>query len=271
MSDPDRPIPLLVFSDLDGTLLDHASYDWSPARPAMRRLLAIGGGCVLATSKTAAEVIPLRAAMGLEAWPAIVENGAGVIAPGAKAQGAGDDYLRLRDALDALPDALRASFTGFGDLDAQGVAEVTGLSFDAATQAKRRLFSEPGTWSGSDADREEFIGALARAGVQARMGGRFLTLSFGRTKADAMAEVTNRLAPLRTMALGDAPNDAEMIASADIGVIIPNPHGSALPDLPGETEGRIRRAPHPGPEGWNITVGQVIDELDLSQNGARHG
>lgn len=30
--------PLLVFTDLDGTLLDHESYDWSPARPALNRL-----------------------------------------------------------------------------------------------------------------------------------------------------------------------------------------------------------------------------------------
>ena len=31
---------LLLFSDLDGTLLDHDSYDWSPAKPALERLAA---------------------------------------------------------------------------------------------------------------------------------------------------------------------------------------------------------------------------------------
>ncbi len=271
MPDPDRPVPLLVFSDLDGTLLDHDSYDWSPARPALERLLALGGGVVLATSKTAAEVVPLRAKMGLAGWPAIVENGAGVIAPGGAGGAMAVEYDRLRAALDALPRDLRAPYTGFGDLDAGGVAALTGLPVEAAAQAKRRLFSEPGNWEGNDADRDRFIAALAQMGVQARMGGRFLTLSFGRTKADAMAEVTAALAPVHTMALGDAPNDAEMIAAADLGVIIPNPHGTPLPPMQGEAEGRIRRAQLPGPEGWNIAVGQAIDEMGLSQSGARHG
>ncbi len=30
--------PLLVFSDLDGTLLDSHSYDWQPAAPWLSRL-----------------------------------------------------------------------------------------------------------------------------------------------------------------------------------------------------------------------------------------
>lgn len=69
--------PLLVFTDLDGTLLDHESYDWSPARQALNRLAALGALVVPATSKTRAEVAPLMAALGLTG-PAIVENGAGV-------------------------------------------------------------------------------------------------------------------------------------------------------------------------------------------------
>ena len=55
--------------DLDGTLLDHESYSFAPARPALAALAEIGAGVVLATSKTAAEVAPLRAALGLAGWP----------------------------------------------------------------------------------------------------------------------------------------------------------------------------------------------------------
>lgn len=264
------PPPLLIFSDLDGTLLDHETYDWSPARPALARLLRIGGGVVLATSKTGAEVAPLRAEMGLGDWPAVIENGAGILEPGDSPSVAGD-YARIRAALDALPAGLRAGFTGFGDLDAAGVAAVTGLPQTAAERAKARAFSEPGTWVGSDGDRTRFLAALAEAGIAARWGGRFLTLSLGRAKADAMAALIDRFAPRHTMALGDAPNDAEMLEAAEIGVIVPNPHGTPMPVLMGEAEGRITRARRPGPEGWNLSVGQVIDELELSQAGAQNG
>lgn len=263
--------PLLIFSDLDGTLLDHDSYDWSPARPALARVLRLGGGVVLATSKTAAEVAPLRTEMGLSHWPAIVENGAGVLEPGAEATRDPPEYARLRAALDALPARLRQSFTGFGDIDAEGVARITGLPLASAPLARQRAFSEPGLWSGDAEARTAFIAALAEHGVTARMGGRFLTLSFGRTKADAMAELTDRFAPRHTMALGDAPNDVEMIEAADIGIVIPNPQGTPLPAMIGEAEGRIRRATKPGPAGWNLAVGQVIDDLELSQAGASDG
>ena len=74
-------LPLLVFSDLDGTLIDHHSYDWSPAMPALAALGSIGAGVVLASSKTAAEIDLLRRDMGLEDWPAIVENGPGCCQP----------------------------------------------------------------------------------------------------------------------------------------------------------------------------------------------
>lgn len=262
--------PLLIFSDLDGTLLDHDTYDWSPARPALDRLARLGGGVVLSTSKTAAEVGPLRDELGLSAWPAIVENGAGILEPGAHPAVSGD-YARLRAELDDLPRDLRKSYTGFGDLDAAGVAGITGLPTDKAELAKARAFSEPGIWTGDERGREAFVAALGERGITARMGGRFLTLSFGRTKADAMAELVDRFAPRHTMALGDAPNDAEMIEAADFGVIIPNSHGAPLPPLMGEAEGRITRAAHPGPEGWNLSVGQVIDELELSRGASRHG
>ncbi len=71
---------LLLFSDLDGTLLDHDSYDWSPAKPALERLAAADIPVVLNSSKTAGEIQAVREQLGNTA-PFIVENGAAVIVP----------------------------------------------------------------------------------------------------------------------------------------------------------------------------------------------
>lgn len=256
------PLPILVFSDLDGTLLDHHSYDWSPARPALTRVLTAGGGVVLATSKTAEEVVTLREEMGLSGWPAIVENGAGIMAAGAAPEQS-DAYTRLRAALDALPGELRRGYRGFGDMSAQEVAETTGLPLAGAKAAKARQFSEPGVWLGDDARRAAFDAALSQQGITARMGGRFYTLSFGRTKADAMTEVMDALAPAHTIALGDAPNDVEMLQTADCGVIVVNPDAAPLPPLAGESDGRIIRTQKPGPSGWNVAVQQAMDNWNL--------
>lgn len=258
---PPIALPLIVFSDLDGTLLDHHSYDWSPAIPAMQALREIGGGLVLASSKTGAELSHLRAEMGWEDFPAIVENGAGLLEPGAMPETDGGDYAQIRAALDALPTDLRAFYTGFGDMDVDGVVAATGLAPEAASLARARVFSEPGTWVGDDAGLSDFLAALAGHGISARRGGRFLTLSMGRTKADATNEVLARYRPATSMGLGDAPNDVEMLQTCDIGIIITNPDAPPLPPQEGEDTGRIRRSTQPGPIGWNSEVNRVIEQL----------
>lgn len=258
-----QTLPLLVFSDLDGTLISHDTYRWDAARPALAHLHSIGAGVVLASSKTAPEIIGLRSDMGLEAWPAIVENGAGVLAAHATETPPDTDYRRLREILARLPDDLRATFQGFGDLGAEGVAKITGLPLTDAQNAKKRAFSEPGLWHGSDAGRAAFLAALGQHGITAREGGRFLTLSFGHTKADRMAEIIATNRPKVTLALGDAPNDIEMLQTADHGVIVANPHRTPLPPLETEAAGRITRTTLSGPHGWNRAVLDFVDQLNI--------
>jgi mannosyl-3-phosphoglycerate phosphatase len=255
-------VTLAVFSDLDGTLLDHQTYSHAPALPALGVLRRHGIPLVLATSKTAQEVAPLREALGLSA-PAIVENGAGLLLADGSA-GLAQDYARIRAALGILPRTLRQKFTGFGDMTTEALSTLTSLSLPDAARAQARQFSEPGLWEGTPDELEHFLGALRDIGVHARKGGRFLTLSFGATKHDQMQAVARILGTTRAIALGDAPNDVEMLEAADFGVIIRNDHGTPLPRLSGEATGRISRTQQEGPQGWNTAVLGLLMELGFS-------
>lgn len=253
---------VIVFTDLDGTLLDHESYGYAPALPLLSRLRAAGIPLILASSKTAAEIAPLRADLGFADCPAIVENGAGLLPAGQTRPRAARTHDRIRAALAALPAGLRARFAGFSDWSAADLSRRTCLGPEAALRAQDRDFSEPGVFSGSAAERAAFLRALADAGITAEAGGRFLTLSFGASKADRMAEVVAGYgAGAVTVALGDAPNDLAMLNAADHAVIVPNPAHPGLPRQPGEAAGRIRRAPFPGPAGWAAALGALLDEL----------
>jgi mannosyl-3-phosphoglycerate phosphatase len=48
---------LVVFSDLDGSLLDHHDYSWQPAREAVDKLAQSRAPLILARSKTATEMV----------------------------------------------------------------------------------------------------------------------------------------------------------------------------------------------------------------------
>ncbi|MBY6006334.1 HAD-IIB family hydrolase [Salipiger bermudensis] len=251
---------LIVFTDLDGTLLDHGDYSYSAAMPALDALRAQGIPLILASSKTAAEIAPLHDALGLGDWPIIVENGAQRVTPGADMHDR-SVYARLRRLLDDLPADLRTSYRGFGDMTDDEVAEITGLPLAGARLARLRNFTEPGIWSGDESDLAAFLAALEAKGIAARRGGRFLTLSFGGTKAQQMAGIMADLGRDTAIALGDAPNDTEMLETARYGVIIRNDHGQGIPALPGETDGTIIRSEAPGPAGWNACVLALLDRL----------
>ena len=246
---------LIVFTDLDGTLLDHQTYDARPARPMLDRLAGLGVPVILASSKTAAEIAVWQQALDLTRWPAIVENGA------ALAEGSFDDsaYRRIRAALAEIG----APFRGFGDMDTAELAALTGLTPAAARLARTRAHSEPGLWQGTEAALPAFLDALKTRGITARRGGRFLTLSFGGTKAGRMTELAARFGADTTIALGDAPNDAEMLAAADHAVVVRNDHGPGVAPLPDET--RVIRTKSPGPEGWREGMAAVLDRLGIGE------
>ena len=258
----DRP-KLMVFTDLDGTLLDHDTYRWDAASEALRLLRNNKCAVILASSKTAAEISTLRSALEFSAWPAIVENGAGVLSPGDEDARDDQQYQRIRQALDTIPQDLRAQFRGFGDLTMDEVATLTGLPTEQAARAKQRCFSEPGQWTGTDDDKTRFLAHLASHKITAQQGGRFLTLSHGGNKADRVAELISTYHPQHTVALGDAPNDRAMIEAADVGVVVANPDGQKIGRLAGEDTGRILRTQRAGPRGWNAAMLMLLKDLGI--------
>lgn len=136
-----RNTTLIIFSDLDGSLLDHETYRWDAALPWLTRLANESIPLIITTSKTAVEVAPLQQALGLEQYPYIAENGAIAALPLAwqthpdyPRKRIGVEYSVIRDRLVQL----RASgfhFKGFGDMNHAEIAEVTGLTRDTAGNA----------------------------------------------------------------------------------------------------------------------------------------
>ncbi len=254
---------MIVFSDLDGTLLDHQTYSHAEANAALDQLHQLNIPLILASSKTAAEIIPLRAELGFAHCEAIVENGSGILEGQDGTGDSEDKYQLIRQALDQLPPRLRCRYQGFGDWRAEEVSERTGLSLSDAENAKTRRFSEPGLWLGDEEEKGDFVVALSESGLTVQQGGRFMTLSFGGNKAERMLEIASRYAKCGEnpfiVALGDANNDLAMIEQADLGVIIPNPAHRGLPRCPGEASGQIIRAKSAGPKGWNETIMSLLN------------
>lgn len=253
--------PFIIFTDLDGTLLDHQTYSYAEATEALGIIRQSNTPLILASSKTAAEIAPLRSELGFDHCPAIVENGSGILAANEAPNDNFGDYPQITELISAAPSNLRQAYRGFADWTVEEIVERTSLELSSAKLAKRRQFSEPGIWSGSDSDKIDFTNYLVEHGLRAQQGGRFLTISFGASKADRMNEILtsyrSQTPNLTSVALGDAPNDKEMLKAANRGFIITNHMNRGV--FQGKIPEHIYDSKFEGPKGWNQCIISLFD------------
>lgn len=267
---------LLVFSDLDGTLLDHHTYSFQPALQALQTLQTFSIPCILNTSKTYAELLTLRQALRHQD-PFIVENGAAVYIPKhldlhtkETLEDHGDFWLKTfgpkRDTLINLMESYthHYRFQRFSDMNWEQIVELTGLSEANAKLALDRQFTEPMVWKDSNIALNQLKEDLDKQGVQIQKGGRFTHL-MGKhcDKAHAMLWLSDVYAShyqesVTTMALGDGENDLDMLSKADIPVVIRSPV-HAPPEVPSRNDAWLTDSY--GPEGW----AQAIDKALIKQ------
>ncbi|WP_370293230.1 HAD-IIB family hydrolase [Thalassolituus sp.] len=254
---------ILVFTDLDGTLLDHTSYSYAPAEKALQTLKKHHIPLVLNTSKTRAEVKLLRRRME-NTFPFICENGSAVYLPDSDgdfvAHVSGSGYDGILSVLSQLrKDGFR--FRGFNDMPASEVSAVTGLNTDDATLAKQREATEPLLWQGNEEELLQFTTAIEHHGLRLVQGGRFYHVMNQTDKADGMKKVADyyRQSTGRdviTIALGDGGNDVGMLEAADFPIVIPGKKTTLTIKNPAAVT-----APSEGPKGWQQVMGPLLDKL----------
>jgi mannosyl-3-phosphoglycerate phosphatase len=279
---------LLIFSDLDGTLLDHHTYSYAPAKPALLRLFGENIPLILNTSKTFSETLRIQDEFG-GFHPFVVENGAAIIIPEnyfieapahdqtlTDAQGRnffmkqlGKDYTTIRLQLKRLRHEHGFVFSGFGDMNDAEVAVRTSLPIDKAAQARARLASEPLLWQDKAERLPAFIKALNELDLTLIQGGRFWHVKSKPDKADAMNwlkalyEASHPKDSFACVALGDSPNDRSMLEQADIAVVVASPTGHHIELKPSINQYYTAL---PGPSGWEQAIQQILHDYSTKES-----
>ncbi len=249
----------LVITDLDGTLLDHHSYDWQPAKPALDALRARHIPVVFNTSKTRGESRRLQREMNISG-PVIVENGSCI------ASASGDTVLgcprsTLLHWLAASECHIRYRFQGFSEMGVEGIMRTTGLDLQHAVEADQRAWSEPLLWEDTAEALQAFGEEVAAAGFHMLRGGRFVHLQGDCDKGRAALALLNNISadtrPLM-VALGDSQNDLAMLEVADRAFWIRSPVGN--PPFDGARPAGVRVTTGTGPTGWNEAMTALLEE-----------
>ena len=268
---------LVVFTDLDGTLLNHHDYQWREAEPAVERLRRLGAPLILNSSKTRSEMESLRRELG-NSHPFVTENGSAVYTPKGYFTDTPPDAEILevellgppRDEILRVLHAFRRRhgyrFRGFADFSLRELQDVTGLSRDAARKASDRAGTEPLLWLDKRHPPSILARELESHGWRLVSGGRFLHAMGAVDKGEATRLLLSRYSAsryvrhgdLKSMALGDSDNDRGMLEAVDFPIVIPKADGS--PWAPGPFP-ELVHAPMPGSAGWNNAVEARLDLL----------
>ncbi|PID43674.1 MAG: mannosyl-3-phosphoglycerate phosphatase [Gammaproteobacteria bacterium] len=272
---------LLVFSDLDGSLLDHHSYSYAEAQPSLERLRSLHIPLILNSSKTFQELIDLSVEMGLDT-PFIVENGAGICIPETSPlmQFVTDQTLvqakngyqlvsmatRQKEMMELLGAfKLQFRFSTFDDLGIEQLAALTGLTASQAKAAALRDFTQPIQWQDSQSALIEFAAAFNKLDYTLQQGGRFLHLVGEANKGTSLQWLANAYQSLWgeeviTAGLGDGGNDIPMLEVADYPILISSPVNSP-PDT-GHIDNLVITG-QTGPAGWNRAINDLLDTFEL--------
>ncbi|MFZ0447640.1 MAG: HAD-IIB family hydrolase [Desulfatiglandaceae bacterium] len=272
------PLQRLIFSDLDGTLLDPETYGWEEAQEALdlcgRRCVPV----ILASSKTRAEMEILRGRMSLTG-PFIVENGGGIFLPTRtfkdQPPGAclekdlwkwpqGPAYESLTHALGEIRQELGYPIRGFSEMTIREISGLTGLGEEMARKAAQREFDEPFIIRAPGIpDLGALHSAAVRRGLSITEGGRFFHLQGPIDKGMAMDRVVflyrGLFGKVLSVALGDSPNDFSMLERADYPVLIRSrvDFPEFVNRVPSLTVTREK-----GPRGWNEAVLNILDQAE---------
>ena len=265
----------LIFTDLDGTLLDHHTYSFEPALPALKALKEKNIPLIICTSKTRAEIEKWRLELDND-HPFISENGGAIFIPKGYFshkfcfERENDNYLvielgtpysQLREILNRIRSSLQLELKGFGDLSPEEVARLCGFSPEEARLAKKREYDEPFL-----PDEENVIQKIREmaslSNLQVTRGGRFFHLMGENDKGEALrllAEIyKEKTEHIETIALGDSLNDLPMLRAANHPILVQKPDGSYDPEV---KIPNLHLAPGIGPAGWNASVLELLNKL----------
>jgi mannosyl-3-phosphoglycerate phosphatase len=272
----------LIFTALEGALVDSRTGSFSEAEEALSELERRQIAVILLTSRTRAEIEPLRRKLGHN-HPFITEAGGGIFfpdgyfnirLPGAVRTGRylciaqGQPYEEVCAALDDIAEECGVGVAGFHHMSLREIADNTGLRPRDAELARSREYDEPFFFTSADEKAiARFVATANEHGYQAQPRGMFWHLSSGCDPAQAVRTVTKLFreathSKLSGVGIGAATEDLQWLRVVDHAFMLPSSGANAEASETDQATARpgknIESGDAPGPAGWSSVILNII-------------
>lgn len=268
---------IIIFTDLDGTLLDHRTYSYSEAEEALKLIRERKAPLVLCSSKTRNEIQVYRKKLSNND-PFISENGATIFIPkdydGLKCKfdkiendhlviEIGTEYKVLADVFEGIKSKTGINIKSITEFTIDEVVELTGLSREEAGLAVTREYSLPFIVNAGEEEVEIVKEEILSSGFNYTEGERFMHLIGANDKGKAikiLMDIFRTNYPEKkivSVGVGDSLNDLPMLEVVDRAFLVRK--------VSGNYEERINvkdlvYADGIGPVGWNKAILSLFDK-----------
>lgn len=269
---------LVIFTDLDGTLLDRNTYSFESAQPALRLIRQRDIPLVLSSSKTRAEIEIYRKKLEND-HPFISENGGAVFVPKGYFSFSfpydrelgeyfvlelGTFYPIILEILDSIKKETGIPTKGFSDLTEEELSSISGLSPKEAEFAKKREYDEPFIIEGGEREIETVRRKIEGKGMNYVWGGKFHHILGKNDKGKATETLKelyeNEFFSISTIGIGDSLNDLPMLLAVDHPIFLKEKKDRSL-TIPLKIQ-HLTTVEGTGPQAWNEIILKVIKKFD---------
>jgi mannosyl-3-phosphoglycerate phosphatase len=267
---------LVIFTDLDGTLLDRDTYSFGPAKPALHLIRLKNIPLILSSSKTRAEIEIYRKQLE-HGHPFISENGGAVFIPKGYFSfpypydrelkeyyvlELGTPHPQIIEVLGSIKKETGIPIRGFSDLSEKEISSLCGLSLEEAELAKRREYDEPFLIEGGEKEIEIVKRKTEEKEMNCFWGGRFHHMGGKNDKGKAVEILKelyeNQFFSISTVGIGDSMGDMPMFSAVDHPILLKGEGGPSPEELPPVQNLTVVKGA--GPLAWNEIILKIVTE-----------
>ncbi len=259
---------IVIFTDLDGTLLHNETFKFENIRQYIKNLLSKNISIIPNSSKTKTEIYNFCHELD-EELPFIVENGAAIYKMNLVNSDFPEKIILSRDKDEILniffkkiPKELISKCKFVLKLKKDEQLKIFGLSEKQLSYASDRQFSVPLIFKGNKAEKNNLFRLAYNTGLTMQEGGRVINLSDKVSKSYAMKKVSRifektEKQELKTIGVGDNFNDLDMLKSSDVACLVFN-EKFKLDTL---NINNCLVSKKPAPEGWEEVVKMALEKI----------
>jgi len=269
---------VVIFTDLDGCLLDRKTYSFEPAQSALRLVKEKKIPLILVSSKTRVEVEGYRRRLKND-HPFVSENGGAVFIPKGyfsfqfsydreweeyRVLELGTFYPQIIRALEFIKKETGIQIRGFHDLSEEDLVLLSGLNREEAAWAKKREYDEPFLIQGGEKEIKIVQEKIRERGLNYVWGGRFHHILGKNDKGKAtqiLKDLYKKEFPsIWTLGIGDSLNDLPMLSTVDHPIFLKGEKDVSSGIL------RVRNlvlVEGIGPQAWDKAILRVLRDLQI--------